>query len=317
MDYLQQFRALLLKTQKLALPISKCENCDYNVFLYASKNCYMCRGASHLEDCFYCDVSLNGKTSADSSFCKNFELCYSCVDSVNLYNCNFCYDCRDCRDCDFCLECASCSNCFGCSGLRHKEFYIFNKPYSKEAYSANIEKLKTLPHEEIEKKFHQEMLLIPRIAVRGSNNENSTGDHLNNCKNCQWCFGAAECEECIYIYEEMLRCRDCADLTHTHNAELCYDCLTVDNAYNCNCSFWLENCRDCEFGYCLHRCSDCFMSTYLQGKKFYILNEPYSESDYRKKVLEIRGWLLEKKLYGQNLIYLALKDTTEITQFFA
>lgn len=314
-DYLLEFRGLLMKMPKLALPMSKCENSDYNVFIYRSKNCYLCRGSSYLKNCFHCDIGTNGKNSSDCTHCNDFEWCYSCVDSKNIYNCNFCSDCRDCHDCFFSTDLLSCENCFGCVGLRHAKFHIFNKPYSEKEYHEQVAKLLKKQQREIEETVEQIAKSMPRIGVRGTNNENCTGDHLNNCKNCLWSFSAVESEDCIYVYDEIFRDRDCVDITHVHNSELCYDCVSVDAAYNCNFCFWLEHSRDCEFGYNLIRCENCFMSTYLRGKKFYILNEPYSETDYLKKTSEIKSWLREKNLYGQNLIYLALKGTPEINQY--
>ncbi len=298
---------------KLALPMSKCENCPYNLFLYSSKNCYMCRGSSYLEDSFYCDVALQAKNSADSSSCKNIELCYGCLDSANLYNCDSCQDCRDCRDCTLCFECASCTDCFGCVGLRHKKFHILNEPYAPEAYAKKIQELQKKPWQENVNEFQRLKETLPHISMRGHSNENVTGDHASNCKNCHWCFGAAECEDCVYMQDEVYRCKDSVDITHSHGAELGYDLVSTDAAYNCSSCFWLEHCRDCTYSYNLISCSNCFMSAYLREKKFYILNEPYSESAYFEKVAEIKHWLKSKNLYGQNLIYLALKDTPEIS----
>jgi hypothetical protein len=41
----------------------------------------------------------------------------------------------------------ACSNCFGCVGLKNKEYFIFNKQYSKEEYEGLIEKIKQHMHD--------------------------------------------------------------------------------------------------------------------------------------------------------------------------
>lgn len=36
---------------------------------------------------------------------------------------------------------SNCQNCFGCTGLRHKEYCVFNKQYSKDEYEALVAKI--------------------------------------------------------------------------------------------------------------------------------------------------------------------------------
>lgn len=304
-----------MQTPRHHLAIASCENCDYNVFLYASRNCYMCKGSSHLEECMYCSVSKKLKTGVDCSYTINSELCYECVDCDSCYNSNFCQDCKDTSDSEYCYDCNGCTNCFGCVGLRRAQYHIFNKPYTKEAYESKIAELKAYP-EIAAAEFEKLKLATPRRFIHGHGNEASTGDYMVSCKNCNFSFGAEQCQDCAYIYEEMFKCRDSVDLTHSHNSELCYESGTMDNNYNCDFMFWATNSRDSQYCYCVHGCENIFMSTYMQHKKFHILNQPYEEKAYFEKVAEIKNWLREKNLYGQNLIYLALKDTPEVAEHF-
>ena len=46
----------------------------------------------------------------------------------------FSNNCFECIDVYFSKDLKNCSNCFGCSNLRHKNYHIFNKQYSKEEY---------------------------------------------------------------------------------------------------------------------------------------------------------------------------------------
>ncbi len=99
--------------------------------------------------------------------CKDCKDCYYSHTSVNCHRViNIDNDAKDCRDCDFITEadycygstsvaghknnfsvwleygsnnlysnfCAYCSDCLGCVGLRHKQYCILNKQYSKEEY---------------------------------------------------------------------------------------------------------------------------------------------------------------------------------------
>jgi hypothetical protein len=41
----------------------------------------------------------------------------------------------------YCFNCDNSSNLFGSSGLRNKEYYIFNKQYTKEEYEVLVPKI--------------------------------------------------------------------------------------------------------------------------------------------------------------------------------
>ncbi|PJA47370.1 hypothetical protein CO172_01910 [Candidatus Uhrbacteria bacterium CG_4_9_14_3_um_filter_36_7] len=56
----------------------------------------------------------------------------------------FCFRCRSCDTCEYCMMCTDCKNCFACIGLSHKQFHIFNKPYSEEEYWKRIDEIKCL-----------------------------------------------------------------------------------------------------------------------------------------------------------------------------
>ncbi len=301
---------------KLMAPTSKCENCEYNVFLFASKDCYMCRGASYMERCFYCYTSAKNTDCSDLSFSMNCELGYECIDCDHMYNCNHCQKSHSCTDCEHCYDCRNCTNCFGCAGLRQKNYHIFNKPVSKDEYAMELKKAKSLPPDEIIRRIEELKRAIPHQALYGSGNEHVAGDFVNNSKNCYYAFNTDGSEDCAYTFDEIINCKDCVDITHTHNSELCYQTSSCDRGYNCNFVFWSESCTNCEYCYCLMNCSDCFMCTNLRGKKYHILNEPYEKDAYFKKITEIKEQLKNGGIYGQHLIYLALQDTPEVAQFF-
>ncbi|NQV00512.1 MAG: hypothetical protein HQ537_00065 [Parcubacteria group bacterium] len=56
---------------------------------------------------------------------------------------SFCFNCwPNCRDMEYCLSCHSSSNLFACVGLRHKQYCILNKQYTKEQYEELVPKIK-------------------------------------------------------------------------------------------------------------------------------------------------------------------------------
>lgn len=307
MNFLEQLRALLLSEPKTT-PMQDVVNCDYNVFLFRGKNCYMTFGCSFMEDCYYSHICTSCKNSVDIVTSTESELCYEGIDLHNCYNCDYSQDCSNSSDLKFCYDCVSCDNCFGCVGLRHKKFHIFNKEYEKDEYKKQIEEFKKLSLKEIYRKLYEIMLETPRIAFHGKGNQNAFGDYVYNSKNCYMAFDIKKCQDCYYIYDEVVSDKDCVDCSHIHFSELCYDCMTVDSSYNCSHSFWLVNCRDCEYCYTCTSCINCFGCTDIKHKQFYILNKPFEKEKYFMKIAEIKKDLAEKNLANENLLYLALKD---------
>jgi hypothetical protein len=91
------------------------------------------------EDCKYlqCFFSPSVKNCYDcTEWGENSELCYECSSvGAESYNNKFNYRCsKGSHDCEYSFSCTGCSYLFACSGLRNKQYCIFNKQYSKEEY---------------------------------------------------------------------------------------------------------------------------------------------------------------------------------------
>lgn len=69
------------------------------------------------------------------------EWCYECTTPDNSWKVAFSIFTTDCADSYYLENCYHCKNCFGCIGLRHKQYCILNKQYTKDTYEkivANI-----------------------------------------------------------------------------------------------------------------------------------------------------------------------------------
>ncbi len=93
------------------------ENCRYLVFLDGAKDCYDCNNSG------------------------NPNLCYECVTPDNSFNNLFSIFCWKCTYNFYSNNCHSSNNIFGSIGLKHAEYSIFNKKYSKENYENLKEKI--------------------------------------------------------------------------------------------------------------------------------------------------------------------------------
>lgn len=66
------------------------------------------------------------------------------VDGSNLSNCERLYYCTDCNECYCSGFLHNCNHCLFCLNLTDKEYYIFNKKISKEAFSRCKERVSEL-----------------------------------------------------------------------------------------------------------------------------------------------------------------------------
>ena len=104
--------------------------------IFDSKNCTNCFDGNLSEDCS------NGASINDS---KDIHSCYSAgwPRCEQLWNCAVSRGCIDMAFCRYmwfsnsmryCDSCQTCKHCIGCIGLRHKNYCILNKQYTKEEY---------------------------------------------------------------------------------------------------------------------------------------------------------------------------------------
>ena len=104
--------------------------------LYSSKNCENCFDGHENEDCFDTISLADGKDIAScySAGWPGCELIYSSAVSRGSINLAFCYYTFFSENLRYCDSCSNCKDCFGCIGLKHKQYCILNKQYSKEDY---------------------------------------------------------------------------------------------------------------------------------------------------------------------------------------
>ncbi len=109
--------------------LSNTENCKNCFEMVESKDCVNCLGfqIQDSRDCTYVHQELGYEN------CECFPMPFHSAFNVNTYTGNDLYYCDQCMN--------SCSNCFGCVGLKHKEYCILNKQYTKEEYETLVPKI--------------------------------------------------------------------------------------------------------------------------------------------------------------------------------
>jgi len=104
--------------------------------LYSSKNCENCFDGHENEDCFDSISLANSKdvASAYSAGWPGCELIYNSTVSRGSTDLICCYYSFFNENCQYCDSCSYCKDCFGCIGLKHKQYCILNKQYTKAEY---------------------------------------------------------------------------------------------------------------------------------------------------------------------------------------
>jgi len=306
-NFMEQFAELQKTVPRFSIQQwEPMENSDYTNFISNSKNSYYLFDSDFCEDSLYCNVLKNSKDCVDCSFTSKSELCYETVNCNNCYNLKKSINCNTCSDSQYLFGCIGCNECTFCTNIRNKKYYFENKKYSKEEYYRKIEGLKLDEYTSAQSndaKFKKIIEKSPKRFLNGTNNENVTGDYINNSKNAHECFNIEECYDVAYC-DLIYRARDCYDISSFgENIELMYECTTAGiNSQNCKfCFTSLINSSDLTYCDTACSCKNCFGCVGINHNKYCIFNKQYSKDEYE---------ILRDK------IILHMKETGEWGEFF-
>jgi len=258
------------------------------------KNCYLVFGCTFVEDSAFSDNSTHGKQIFDSSYITDSEVSYESMFNKKCYRALYSSYCEDSYDIYFCRDCIGCSNCIGCVNLRNKNYHIFNQPFSKENYEAELKKLALHKYSSIislRGKVLDFWLKYPIRYVRGRKNENCTGEYISNSKNVRQSYYVNNGEDLKYcqgLYSK--GGRDSYDqFRYGLNTELIYEC-TATGGHTVRARFCLEafnNSHDVQYCFVVNGSSHLFGCVGLRKKQYCILNKQYTKEEYEKLVPKI------------------------------
>jgi hypothetical protein len=138
-QFQKEFDAFRLQYPLPAIHQIQCEEAEGD-HLTRCKIVRACSETFHAERCAYCDINASIADCFDCNSAEKSELCYASTSLIGFHNCFTAY-CRDSSDIFYSWDCHSCTNCFGCIGLRHKQYCILNKQYTKEEYEDLVPKI--------------------------------------------------------------------------------------------------------------------------------------------------------------------------------
>ncbi len=290
--FFEQFRELLEKVPRPNLIVSNVNNCEYSNYIADGKNCYLCFGSIAVEDCLY-GSPYESKDCVDSFLARECELCYECIDCEKLYKSSYCQDCSGSSDLIFCYDCQGCSDCIGCVGLRQKQYYIFNKPCSKEEFRKKRVELESNRNSLLEnrEKFEQLRKSLIHKYARILYSSNSSGNHIVNSKNTHYAFAAKKSEDSKYL-TQIIEAKDTYDTNYCEHLELGYE--HIGNFGNHKVQF-SNTCGESQEVYYSDFCiasQNLFGCISLRNKKYCILNKQYSKEEYKALVSKTREYMV-------------------------
>ncbi len=262
-------------------------NSDYcNITSYL-KNSYLVFNSDYDEDCAYSSYLERSSRCVDITMGDLSELCY---ESHNIYKCNrviFSDNCNECVDVAFSKDCIGCEHCFGCVNLRNKQYYIFNRPFTKETYFQEIEKYDIGSYrvrQELTERLNALSRSLPKRYAHGLKNLNVKGDFIFNSKNVTESYEVTDAKDCKYCHFLFIAStNDAYDFTMWGGgAERVYECMGTGGGqsdirfcYEC----WSSDTRNLE--YCMYsQGSDLFGCMGVRKKQYCILNKQYSKEEY-------------------------------------
>ena len=118
-----------------------CENCTGNN-LKNCKNCDFSFNATNSEDCRYLYDVLDAKDCQDLNYSLyKPELSYELISTLSMVNSAFSMASHYNNEVYYCDLTNNSSHLFGCIGLKHGEYCILNKQYTKEEYEEVVPKI--------------------------------------------------------------------------------------------------------------------------------------------------------------------------------
>ncbi len=260
------------------------QNCEYTDDWYYSKNCYLCHSGQGNEDCRYCYGCDKIKDIHYAVFSFNSERCFDLINSDMCFNSLFLLNCKNVSDSAFLYDCRSCSNCLFCFNLRNKEYCFGNKQLSKEEFEKKKKEwnLSSYKNYQKAKDFFDKMIkdIAWHRALQIDRSENSTGNFIRNCNDCENCYLLSHHENCVNTCFCGPHAKSTLDSLGTVGSELTFMSSLPVYCYDARFSFSVSHCKFVEYCAYMQNCQYCFGCCGLVNEKYCIFNKKYSKEDY-------------------------------------
>lgn len=282
--FFEQYHELLNAVPRIALMATPdCVGSDYANYIGSAKNSYLVYGSIIVEDCYY-GSPYYSKNCVDVLVSRHCEYSYELIDCQNLNTSAYCQDCENSYDIFFCYDVKNSSDCIGCVGLRNAQFHIFNEALSELEYKRRKTEMPlwdSTVRQEIQRKVHELTLKMPHRFMRGSKNEQVSGDYIFASKNTHESFFVEKCEDSAFL-GQTIDMKDCYDCNFTENDELLYNYLGSWKVQRSMCSLACHNSHDLFYSDFCTSCANLFGCISLKNKESGMLNKIYPVDEWQK-----------------------------------
>ena len=289
-SFFSQFQSLQSKVPRANLYQTNFISSEYCNYGRDFRECYLLFGGWSNERVYFGNQVQGSRDSMNIAFCDNVEYSYGLFECARANKLFFSQYCTDCVDSMYLIDCRNCINCFGCVGLVNKQYYIFNQPYTKEAY---VEFIKNNTgsykiHLQNLKKLQELKFKVPHRFARIYKSVNSDGDDLKEVRNVKDAYSSTKAEDSRFIFYCRNGSDNCYDTSFRGTgAELVYESChgfggqnsAFDvRSFDSVVSYYTEDC---------HNCQNIFGCEGLRKKQYCILNKQYTKEEYEELVPKI------------------------------
>ena len=280
-------------------------NSDYIHYAGFAKNCYLIMHADYCEDSMYGYGFKKTISCFDGFYNLQCELCYEGVDLKECYGLTGCQDCINCRSGAFLRDCIGCQDCFLCIGLRNKKYCFDNEQLSKDDYLKKMQSIHLKSRAQYDRYKAELKKLEEKHTFKeyqGHNLENSSGDHLINCKDVRNSFDCEDIEHGKFCYQVVTGGKDIYDIyQYGLNLQQSYECAIAGNdSYNIRFSHNIHvSCTDLFYCWYMQSSKSCFGCCNMHHKEYCILNKQYTKAEYEKLVPQIIEHMKKSGEWGE------------------
>jgi len=276
------------------------ENSPYANYAGLNKNCHLVFNSSDNEDCYFTRGLRYSTDTLDAYYSTYCTLCYEIINCHHCFNLRLSINCDNCQDSAFLFNCTGCKYCVGCVNLKNKEYFLFNKPSSKqeiEEYLRNLKNMKNI--RDLAERFEDLKLKYPHRPHQNFQSENAMGNYISESKNTYDCLECIEVEDCKHT-AFVHKLKSSSDATgFGRDSELLYETVGCGFSHNLISCFDTGPAHNCYYCISCKSCHDCFGCISLRHKEYCILNKQYSKEEYENLVPKIIEHMIKDNEYGE------------------
>jgi hypothetical protein len=293
--FFEQWKELRDAIPLQSLSNAKAVNSDYCNVAEENYDCYLCTACYKNERTKYSDSISFIKDSMDLHVVHRTEFSYDDVNCVDSYELFYSQHATSCVSSYFLYDCKGCTNCFMCSNLRSKSYCFENEQLSKEAYAEKMKEINLGDFRVVEKKRKQFLEMKKSVIHRYAhivNSPSSTGDNMEQAKNCKSCYEVGDnVEDSKYLFWCLTNVKDSYDsMGAGGGVRMAYDSVDVGiGGENYLFSSVTYGCYNVEYCFNCYNSSNLFGCIGLRSKEYCIFNKQYNKDEFlklREKIIE-------------------------------